>query len=242
MEVRPVSRKGIYGDIVLQIQGMIDRGELRPGDRLPPERTLAGMFEVSRNTVREAIKALAEKDMVESRQGAGTYVREVDGERFVSTLAGIIMRGRPALRDIFEVRRLIEPEIAALAARHASPRDIARIEAAFADQERAVRAGEPTADHDLLLHGLLAEAAGNVILCEMVKVLHEDFNQSRVEGLQSRERQEASLAAHRAIVEAVRGGHVMQAEKAMRDHLEEIEAIVFAGSRYSGHQTPSEVS
>ncbi|MFH1914716.1 MAG: FadR/GntR family transcriptional regulator [Pseudomonadota bacterium] len=240
MDVRPVSRKGMYGDIVLQIRAMIDRGELRPGDRLPPERMLAEMFEVSRNTVREAIKALAEQDMVESRQGAGTFVRSVDEAGFAATLAGVVMRAKPGLRDIFEARKLIEPEIAALAARNASPRDITRIEAALADQERAVRRGEPAAEHDQLLHGLLAEASGNVVLCEVVKALHEDFTRSRVEALQSQERQEASLAAHRAIVEAVRGGHVMQAERAMRDHLEEIETIVFARDSGSGAQTMEE--
>lgn len=240
MDVRPVSRKGIYGDIVLQIRAMIDRGELRPGDRLPPERMLAEMFEVSRNTVREAIKALAEQELVESRQGAGTFVRSVDEARFAATLAGVIMRAKPGLRDIFEARKLIEPEIAALAARNASPCDITRIEAALADQERAVHRGDPAADHDQLLHGLLAEASGNVVLGEVVKALHEDFTRSRVEALQSQERQEASLAAHRAIVEAVRGGHVMQAERAMRDHLEEIETIVFARDSGSGAQTMEE--
>ncbi|WP_285906212.1 FadR/GntR family transcriptional regulator [Pseudodesulfovibrio pelocollis] len=240
MDVRPVSRKGIYGDIVLQIRAMIDRGELRPGDRLPPERMLAEMFEVSRNTVREAIKALAEQELVESRQGAGTFVRSVDEARFAATLAGVIMRAKPGLRDIFEARKLIEPEIAALAARNASPRDITRIEAALADQERAVHRGDPAADHDQLLHVLLAEASGNVVLGEVVKALHEDFTRSRVEALQSQERREASLAAHRAIVEAVRGGHVMQAERAMRDHLEEIETIVFARDSGSGAQTMEE--
>ncbi|MUM77945.1 FCD domain-containing protein [Pseudodesulfovibrio sp. F-1] len=234
MDVKPVSRKGMYGEIVLQIKAMIDRGELRPGDRLPPERRLAGMFAVSRNTVREAIKALAEQELVESRQGAGTFVRSADEARFAATLAGVILRARPSLRDVFEARKLIEPEIAALAARHASPGIIARIEAALDEQERAVRRGETGADHDQLLHGLLAEASGNTVFCEVVKALHEDFIRSRVQALQSQERREASLAAHRTIVEAVRNGHVMQAEKAMRDHLEEIEAIVFARDHRSG--------
>jgi GntR family transcriptional repressor for pyruvate dehydrogenase complex len=230
MEIKPVSKRGIYEDIVHQIRGMIDRGALRPGDRLPAERTLAEMFAVSRNTVREAIKALVENDLVESRQGAGNFVREVADGRFASTLAGAILRGRPGLRDIFEVRKLIEPEIAALAARNASPLDMERMDEVLAEQERAVRGGKPAADADQRLHGLLAEASGNAILCDMVKVLHEDFTQSRVDVLQSPERQAASLAAHRAIVEAVRNGHVMQAEKAMREHLEEIEDIVFAGA------------
>jgi len=230
MDVRPVTRKGIYEDIVLQIRAMIDRGELKPGDRLLSERRLAEMFSVSRNTVREAIKALSENGLLESRQGAGTFVREADGENLANTFAGAILRGQPGVRDIFEVRKLMEPEIAALAARNASPNDIVRFEAVLAEQEAAVEAGRSGRSSDQRFHELLAEASGNAVLREMVGALHDDLTESRSRGLQSMERQKASLVAHRAIVEAVKNGHVMQAEKAMREHLDEIEAIVFSGN------------
>lgn len=228
MDVKPIARKSIYEDIVIQIRGMIDRGELTPGDRLPPERKLAEMFGVSRNTVREAIKALAEKGVLESRQGAGTYVRELDGDDFANTFAGAIMRRRPELRDVFEVRKLIEPEIAAMAANNASPSQIGRMEAIVVEQERALASGEPGRAYDQELHELLAAASGNEVMRAMVVALHDEFTESRSEGLQSRERQEASLAAHREIVDAVSAGLVMKAERAMRTHLEEVEAIVFA--------------
>lgn len=229
MDIKPVSRKAIYEDIVLQIRTMIERGELQPGDRLPPERRLAEMFSVSRNTVREAIKALAEKDVLESRQGAGTFVREADADDFATTFAGAILRNQPGLRDIFEVRKLIEPEIAALAARNASPSDVTWLENVLHEQEEAFKVGQFGGTLDQMFHEILAEASGNKVLRAVVAALHDDLHESRGVGLQSKDRQEASLKAHRAIVEAVKDGRVMQAEKAMREHLEEVEAIVFSG-------------
>jgi len=231
MDIKPVNRKAIYEDIVLQIRAMIERGELQPGDKLPPERRLAEMFSVSRNTVREAIKALAEKDVLESRQGAGTFVREADAEDFAATFAGAILRNQPGLKDIFEVRKLIEPEIAALAARNASPSDVTWLENVLHEQEQAFQYGQFGGNLDQMFHEILAEASGNKVMRAMVAALHDDLHESRAVGLQSKDRQEASLAAHRAIVEAVKDGRVMQAEKAMREHLEEVEQIVFSGNK-----------
>lgn len=227
MEVKPVNRRSVYEDIVTQIRAMIDRGELAVGDRLPPERRLAEMFSVSRNTVREAIRSLADQGLLESRQGAGTFVGQGDARDFAASFAGAILRGKPELREIFEIRKIVEPEIAGMAARSASPGDVTRLEAILADQERAVAKGEPTDKHDLELHSTLAEASGNSVMRAMVRALHDELYESRSVGLQSPPRQLASLNAHRAIVSAVKHGHVLQAEKAMREHLEEVESIVF---------------
>lgn len=231
MDVRTISKKSLHEDIVIQIRAMIDRGELRPGHKLPPERRLAEMFSVSRNTVREAIKALSENDLLESRQGAGNFIKERGGKNAPFSFSDVLSQGKPGLRDIFEVRKLIEPEVAALAARNASLNHITRLEALLSEQEAAVRAGKSGGGYDQQLHRLLAEASGNVVLREMIVALHDDFTQSRAEILQSPERQEASLAAHRVIVEAVKNGHVMQAEKGMREHLEEVEEIVFSSDQ-----------
>ncbi len=230
MEVRPVSRKSVYEGIVLQIRGMIERGELAVGDRLPSERRLAEMFSVSRNTVREAIKVLSENDLLESRQGAGTFVKEVGKDRFANIFAGAVLRQQPELRDVFEARRLLEPEIAALAARNASPDDVVRLEAVLLEQELAAKTGQSSGSFDQRFHELLAEASGNAVLRDMIAALHDELTEIRVDGLQSTQRQAASLVSHRAIVEAVRSGHVMQAEKAMRRHLDEIEGIIFSGN------------
>lgn len=228
MDVQPIGRQSMYEEIVLQLRGMIDRGELAVGDKLPPERKLAALFGVSRNTVREAIKALAEQGIIESRQGAGNFVREVQEEGETAPLNPFALTGEASLRDIFEVRKLVEPEIAALAARNGSPDALTRLDATLAEQEEALRKGNLSGTHDQIFHRLLAEASGNNVFHAMVDSLHDKFMRSRGPGVQSLQRQKASLKAHRAIVEAVKGGHVMLAEKCMREHLEEIETIVFS--------------
>lgn len=229
MDVKPIGRKSIYEDIVLQIRKMLENGELAPGDKLPPERTLAELFSVSRNTVREAIKALAEQNVLESRQGAGTFVRAKSSGGLLPDFARIVTDQEASVRDVFDVRKILEPEIAAMAAQNASPGEITRLEAAIVEQEIAIQEGRIGGAHDQRFHRLLAEASGNDVLRAMVGALHDDFTESRADQLQSVERQKASLAAHRAIVDAVKNGYVMQAEKAMREHLEEIESIVFSG-------------
>lgn len=228
MTIKPVSRTSIYEDIVAQLRAMIDRGELTPGDRLPSERTLAEQFSVSRNTVREAIKALSEQGMLESRQGAGTFVVDAPDVDFVSSFAGAVYRQQSGLRDAFHVRKLVEPEIAGLAARNAKPEHLDRLDMILAEQREAIESGQSGSEFDQHFHRALAEACGNEVLLALIVALHDDLAMLRSEGVQSSHRQQASLNAHLAIVEAVKSGHVMQAERAMREHLEEIEAIIFS--------------
>ena len=233
MEVQKVSKKSISEEIVVQIRQMISQGTLNPGDRLPAERVMAEMFGVSRTTVREGIKVLAESGVLESRQGAGTFVRRMNDQvqSQKGSLIDAILSGECSLEDVFEVRKMIEPEIAALAARNGMPDAFTRLDVALAEQEKAIRGGESGAGFDQMFHGLLAEASGNPVLREMAKALHEGFARCREETLQSPERQKASLAAHRAIAEAVKNGYGMQAERAMREHLGEVERIIFGNQK-----------
>jgi GntR family transcriptional repressor for pyruvate dehydrogenase complex len=231
MEARPVSRKCISDEIVNQIREMIDHGRLQPGDRLPAERKLAEQFGVSRTTVREGIKILSESGLLTSRQGAGTFVSRPDDGARGGSLIDAVLAGNHDLQDVFEVRKMLEPEIAALAARNGSPDAKTRLEAILMEQEQAIDSGESGGNIDHRFHQALAEASGNPVLREMVAALHEEFSRSRSEEVQSPQRQKASLAAHRAIVEAVRNGHAMQAERAMREHLDEVERIIFDNQR-----------
>ncbi|AMK12378.1 GntR family transcriptional regulator [Pseudodesulfovibrio indicus] len=231
MEAMPIQRKTMSGEVVSQIKEMIERGRLRPGDRLPAERKLAEQFGVSRTTVREGIKILSESGLLASRQGAGTFVSERDGGSREGSLIEAVLAGNYGLHDVFEVRKMLEPEIAALAARNGSPDAKTRLEAILMEQEQAILTGGTGAGFDHQFHQALAEASGNPVLREMVTALHEGFSRSRAEGVQSSQRQKASLAAHRAIVEAVKHGHAMQAERAMREHLDEVERIIFDNQR-----------
>lgn len=224
MQTRSVQRKAVSEEVVTRLRAMINDGGLQPGDRLPAERKLAEQFQASRASVREGIRILAESGLLESRQGAGTFVQE----RPDATLIGAVLSGKYSLEDVFAVRMMLEPEIAALAARNGTPEAKASLEALLAAQEQAAQASGSWGDFDLKFHHALAEASGNPVLLEMVSALHEGFARSREESVQSPLRQQASLAAHRSIVKAILQGCAAKAESAMRDHLEDVKRIIFS--------------
>ncbi len=223
MKTRSVQRKAVSEEIVTQLRAMIESGGMQPGDRLPAERKLAEQFQASRASVREGIRILAESGLLESRQGAGTFVRERPG----ATLIGAVLSGNYSLHDVFAVRMMLEPEIAALAASNGTTEAKAHLDSLLARQEQTPQGSSAWGDFDHNFHHALAEASGNPVLLEMVSALHEGFARSRDDSIQSPQRQQASLAAHRRIVEAVRQGDAVLAERAMRDHLESVERIIF---------------
>lgn len=232
MEVQRIGKKPISEEIAAQIRRLIAEGRLSPGDRLPAERVMAEMFGVSRTTVREGLKSLTETGLLESRQGAGTFVRRVDDVAPQGgSLIDAILAGDYRLADVFEVRKMLEPEIAAIASGKAQPDDITRLEAILYRQEEAIKKGKSGAELDHRFHQLLADIAGNTVLRELVSALHDALAKSRAEGVQSPERQKASVASHWAIVAALKNGHGMQAERAMREHLDEVEKIIFGNQK-----------
>ena len=115
--LEPVKRSRIYEHIVDQIHALIREGRWEPGDQIPPERELAERFRVSRTSVREALRALEMQGMIESRQGGGTFVRSANAEALIPPLTAAILRGQRELPEVLEVRELIEPGIARLAAK-----------------------------------------------------------------------------------------------------------------------------
>ena len=117
---KPARRKRLHEEIVGQIRTLIDEGELKSGDKLPPERRLAELFGVSRHCLREAIRALEQQRIVTCRLGDGTYVLSGSEENLIEPFAEVIEQRREKLREILELRRLIEPQIASLAAVNAT--------------------------------------------------------------------------------------------------------------------------
>lgn len=224
MKIRSVQRNAVSEEVVTQIRAMIDAGGMQPGSRLPAERKLAELFKASRASVREGIRVLAESGLLESRQGAGTFVRE----RPEAPLIGAVLSGNYSLEDVFAVRMMLEPEIAALAARNGTAQAKANLETLLTSQEQAQPDSACWGDFDHKFHHALAEASGNPVLLEMVSALHEGFARSRDESVQSPRRQQASLAAHRNIVDAILQGNADQAESAMREHLQDVRRIIFS--------------
>lgn len=222
----PRGRRYLYNEIVERIRAMIRKGELRVGDRLPPERTLAETFKVSRNCIRQAVQALAERKLLESRQGDGTYVCAADESALIDSLALAIQKQGERLGDIFEFRLLLEPQIASLAARNITSEELDRLKVIVCDQQRRALAGMEDSELDAAFHLALAEASKNKVVRQVMHTVNGVLNESRSEVLQSEARRKASVIGHLRVIDALEKRDSDMAFQAMKDHLREVENII----------------
>src|SRR3989475_2034886 len=223
----PSSKKTrLYEPIVAQLGQLIQEGKLRPGDRLPPERELAARLQVSRASVREALRSLELQGLLSRRQGSGTFIVALGQEELLRAFARLTEEGQ-TLRDIFELRFLLEPPIAAMAARRATPQDIARLEATLKEQEQQIKLGRSGVEADMAFHAALAEATHNQALLRLGATLMEVLAPSRDTHLQTPERSHLSLLSHRRILEAIQTGSTTQARKAMEEHIVHVDRVLF---------------
>ena len=224
--LKAVERRRLYEDIVGQIQSLVEDGRLAPGDRLPPERELAVVFKVSRHSVREAIRALEQRGVLASRPGSGTFVTFDDDSPALEFLTRALDREKAELAEIFQFRRMIEPQIAALAAANAGAEDIAECRRIVRRQEEAAADSTHLTRLDNAFHLLLAKASGNGIVLEIVQRIIDILGQSRAEVYQSERRARISIDGHVRVVEAIERRDAEAARRAMDAHLKDIEEIV----------------
>jgi len=221
--VRKVRR---YEQVADQIRRLISQGRLKPGDLLPPERDLAVKLGVGRSSVRDAVRTLEVMGILEPRQGHGTVVRDLSTDALVVPLASVLTRKREMVAELLDVRRILEPALAARAARNASDDEIAELEEILRRQEQKLQRGEPAIEEDSQFHYALALAARNSVLQRVLDVLMDLLRESRTRSLQVPGRLERSYAGHRRILRAVKRRDAKAAEKAVKQHLSEIEAIL----------------
>ena len=212
-----------YESLAESIEGMIEAGDLKGGDRLPPERKLAETYHVSRNTVREAIRILAEKKILASRIGSGTYVAESALAILSSSLDEAIERKKSRLKDIFEIRKILEPQIAALAAERISPESLTSLTDIVSLQEAAFKNGQDSRLLDERFHRALVDATGNRVLCHVYEKVSDILSESRAGELQNPQRQERSFRIHRDILEALAERNATLASRKMKQHMLDIQ-------------------
>lgn len=216
--IEPIRRSKLYQGIVQQIEELLERGELKPGDQLPPERTLAEQFEVSRASVREALRTLELLGVVETRAGGGTFVRRVAPDDLARPLHSLIARGH-ALPDVIEFRGVVEPAIAALAAERIRVEELAELRDLLERQQAKVARREPYVEEDTRFHELIGDAAGNELLTTMLAVIWDVLRASREEWLQTNDRAHASLEAHQRIYDALARHDAHGARDASAEHI-----------------------
>lgn len=241
--LRVIKKTRIYEDVFNQIRQLIKEGRLRARDQLPSERELAETFKVSRTSVREALRALESQGLIVSRTGTGNFVADLPLESLVGPLARLLIDEKKALSDVFEMRKLIEPHIAALAAQRATRNDIARLKRIVVKQAEAVSRGETGVEADAELHLCISRATRNQALQKLVSGLMEMLSRSREDSLQTDKRRESSIAAHRKIIAAIEKHDRSKARSEMLRHIEQVEHSVLLSNRSSkneSHAAPSE--
>lgn len=222
-------KKMAYAAIIERLREMIRKGELAPGDRLPPERALAEAFGVSRGSLRQAFQALTERHILESRQGHGTYIlTDLDAAIASDTILEVMSEQQTLLHDVLEFRRIIEPEIAALAARRVTPQALNQLKILVCDQQRALLAGEVDDRFDTAFHQALVAMTGNSVISQVMHALQAIVDKSRANWLQSRERRQLSVDGHLHIIDALEKNEINGARQAMQDHIAAIERQIFS--------------
>lgn len=220
-----IARTSLQKQIVQQIELLIDEGKLKHGDRLPPERKLAEIFKVSRHSVREAIRTLEEKNVLKSKPGSGTFVLIEDKSRVLEYIAGVIGKEKKEQQEVFQFRKLLEPQIAGLAAENATEDDVSQLADIIENQKNSCDDLASIRKYDQEFHLLLARATGNSILVKIVELLTEIIDKSRAVLLISKERLMQSIKGHTLILEAVRKKNADEARKAMTLHITDIEQL-----------------
>ncbi|HEX2350664.1 MAG TPA: FadR/GntR family transcriptional regulator [Ktedonobacterales bacterium] len=232
---QPVGRSKLFERIVEQIQGRIVRGELRAGDRLPPERELALRFGASRTAVREALKTLAQMGLVDMRPGRGTIVTDNTPDAMRSSL-GLMLRvshlGSP--NALVELRQIIEPEIAALAAERADETHIAALREAVATMDHSLRRADTYIEADNRFHRTLALAARNALIVSLVDSIVGLLSEQRARIFSVPGGPERGQVYHKTLLEAVEQRDVERARTAMRAHLAQVSEDVAAAPTDAG--------
>jgi len=229
--LRAIKKTRIHEEVFSQIHELIKEGRFKARDQLPSERELAETFKVSRTSVREALRALETQGLIVSRTGMGNFIADLPVESLVGPLARLLIDEKKALADVFEMRKLIEPHIAALAAERATKRDIAHMKKIVAKQVEAVNRGETGVEADAELHYSIGHATRNQALQKLVSGLMEMLSRSREESLQTSDRRNASIDTHRRIIAAIEKHDKNRARSEMLRHIEEVEASVSSSNR-----------
>lgn len=214
----------VTDEAITKIKDMILSGELSAGDRLPPEKELSEKLGLSRSSLREAVKALEIIRVLDVRRGDGTYVTSLEPKLLTEAMTFIVdLHQDESILDIFEVRRILEPAAAAMAATRITPEQIAALRASMENVDDGTSI-EELVDHDLVFHELITAAADNTYLASVLNALSSSTVRARIwRGLTQEKAVDRTLAEHTAIIEALERGDADLAKSLLTVHISGVE-------------------
>lgn len=241
-QMAPVRRTSLSDEIVAQIIDLISRDVLKPGDRLPPERSLCKQFAVGRTSLREALRSLSVMGILESRVGEGTFVSGNSGLYLEKSLQWGLLLDPKEIKNLVETRLMLESQNAFLAARRATEEDLMELDRTIRGIEASLDRPAEFLEFDVQFHLAIARATQNSILCNLLVMIRNYLQQWIRASLEEpathtvEARARMSLNEHEKILCSVRKGDAEAAKLAMNDHIlsssVDLQAQVAAGKEH----------
>ncbi|MBX4264810.1 FadR/GntR family transcriptional regulator [Clostridium estertheticum] len=221
----PIKSTKVYEQVIDQIKNMIDQGMLKKGDKLPSERSLVQQLEVSRASIREALRALEVIGLIDCRQGEGSYIKESFQDNLFEPLSIMFMLEGSNQEEIWELRKIIEVEAAGLAAKRITNEqlnELSEITKRFMNSEGDEEA--VTAEIDKEFHYKIAECSGNVLIFDILKtvatLVDHFIKDARKLIIVHEGNKEILFSQHNKIYLSIERHSSVEARKAMRIHLD----------------------
>ena len=217
----PSRQRGAVADeAVPRIVELILEAGLRPGDRLPSERELMARLSIGRSSLREAVKTLVALGVIEVAVGSGMYVADGEGSMITRPLFWGRLMSEQSTREVVEARRVVEVELAGLAAERARDDELAAIGEKIALMERQLDDPDAFARYDLEFHLAIADAAHNQVLRQVIDTMRHVLRVWFAEAFRGREDRSEPIRRHKVIYEAIAARDPARARQAMAEHIE----------------------
>lgn len=214
----------VTDEAILRIRDMITSGAFAPGDRLPPEKELSERLGLSRNSLREAVKALEVIRVLDVRRGDGTYVTSLEPGLLLEAMSFVVdLHTDRSVLEIFAVRRILEPAAAAMAALRIDDATVTSLDRLL-DETHPETAVDELVERDIAFHGEIVTASGNEYLRGLVESMSSGTVRARIwRGITQHGATERTIVEHRGILDALRRGDARLAEARMLTHIAGIE-------------------
>ncbi len=226
-----IKQKKLYEKVAEAIHEMIRSGQLKPGDKLDSVQQLAENFQVGRSAIREALSALRAMGLVEMKQGEGTYVKGFSSEQIAFPLSTAILMNKHDVKNLLEVRKIIEAGTAASASKNRTMKNLQEMEQALKDMQQAFGDEQLGEKADVQFHLVIANASQNELLASLLDhvsgLLQETIKETRRLWLYSNETTTEKLyEEHKNIYEAILSQDEEKARAMMLEHLDNVEVVL----------------
>jgi GntR family transcriptional regulator, transcriptional repressor for pyruvate dehydrogenase complex len=218
----PIARQKTYEIVAERLLGLISSRQLGPGDSIPSERELVELYRVGRSSIREALRMLESKGVIRSG-GNGSFAVAEFGNTLNHSLDFLLTVEEADYGELFEVRRILEGEAAALAASRRDDQDVARMEAEIESMEEGLGSEEGFITADLGFHLNVAQASGNRLIAHLMDAIRTLLQRSLSSAYHIPGSPEGAVIMHRLILEAIAGGRPEEARQRMQEHVSRVE-------------------